>query len=246
MKYDAKIIKLTDIPQLLQGRHPDLTSDEHQQRILSAVHEASHTIAAMRLITGFVGSRAYIRVPRQSTPMPGMRGMAGKVECSAENWENVIVDFSGVAGSFISDDPNLKSVCAGDIYYGKEDLRNLSNTNDEKKILDLGHVLFLQALQIVVDNWEIIDLIATAMLIGARKDGGLEGKRFHRVVDLAQKAIDLPGFRREVCFPISPHLPGLLKVELYRLRRITQLEFPCYRYPNHQKQYRPGRSGRTL
>ena len=76
----------------------------------AVLHEASHLITALVLLTGRVDCRVFVRVSRQPTGMDRTRGVSGSVQSSAYGWENAIVDFAGIAAAFISDAPHKDRV----------------------------------------------------------------------------------------------------------------------------------------
>ena len=242
LKYDPTLITLTDTTEILQERHPDLTPNEHQDRILTALHEATHMVTAMHLPTGRVGFRAIVRVPRKPTKMDGCRGLSGKVQCSADGWEKAIVDFAGIAAAFISDDPHKNKVCGSDAHYGMETVSEFAGTNDKKTIRDVRRELVAKAFEIAVCYWEVIDLAATAMLLDARKDGGIVGKRFEAIKKLAHSALDQSnspsGYSREVSFSVPPVVSayvaakGILPSRILLLPRISNIV--DYGYPFQQ------------
>ncbi len=208
LKYDPTQIKLSGTTELLQERHPGLSSDEHQDRIFTALHEATHMITAMHLRTGWVGCHAIVRVPRKSTSMYGCRGITGKVQCGADGWESAVVDFAGIAAAFISGDPNINNVCRSDVHYGMETVCKFGDTSDDATLRDIRRELVAKAFQISVRYWEVIDLTATAILLDARKDGGIVGKRFETIKKLARSALDQSsspsGHDRDVSFSVPP------------------------------------------
>jgi hypothetical protein len=86
-------------------------------------------------------------------------------------------------------------------------------------------------------HWPVIDLMATAMLLEARKDGGLEGKRFDRIKALAREVMNTSGFQRDVFFPVPSRVTNFLKAKRSCPSRIAQLDRPrgYNGYPYHQK-----------
>ena len=81
--FDAKIvdqISLGYVPTILAGRHPHLSSMQHQERLSTAAHEASHFLIALLSRTTNFGPYAYVRVPGKTSKNGGKRGVNGSVQ----------------------------------------------------------------------------------------------------------------------------------------------------------------------
>lgn len=77
--FDAKIvdqISLGDIPTILSGRHPHLSSAQHQECMTVAAHESSHFLFALLSQTTNFGSYGYIRVLGKSLKYGGKKRRA--------------------------------------------------------------------------------------------------------------------------------------------------------------------------
>jgi hypothetical protein len=83
----------------------------------------------------------------------------------------------------------------------------LSVPNEKKIIHDVRRELVAKAFEIAVCYWEAIDLTATAMLLEARKNSGIVGKRFETINQLACCALDQSnspsGYHRDLSLPVS-------------------------------------------
>lgn len=183
-------------------------------------------VTAMLLPTGRVGSEAYISVPHIELPLLEYEGMFGMVACDAKYWEGVILDFAGIAASFITDDLLIKNICGHDYNHGMKAIRKYASEKRIKAVCDIRHELYYQAFQIVAANMEIIDLTTTAMLLDARYDGWLDTNQINHIEELVQDAMNSRGFHRDVLFPIPDKVTDYLKKDRSRPSRLVRLKLP--------------------
>jgi hypothetical protein len=172
-------------------------------------------VTTMYLPTGGVSVRAYIRVPRRSpySDMWGMKDRAGSVHCNADLWEGVIVDFAGIAASVISQGPDAKTVCAGDVYFGLETIRKLARTDQHSIIDGIRRELLALAYKITSNKLAVIDLTATAMLLASRRNG-----RLRKELGIA------PQLHCSARFTVRLRIPVPTKATDIQLSRTTQRE----------------------
>lgn len=179
--FDAKIVDQTslgDIPTILFGRHPHLTSAQHQERLSIAAHEASHLLVALMSRTVNFGPYAYVRVPGKSSKYGGKRGVNGSVPIGNLNTHKADMMVS-VAGSIFSGmvDPNNKIAIIND---QKDYDKRLSEYAKEKGISfemasdDFGQMVIDQTAFILVKHWPTIDWLATALLLNCSAYGDVK------------------------------------------------------------------------
>ncbi len=239
LEYDASSCLFRDVGMVLKKRYPWLSEEEHYDRQQAALHEASHLITSMVLSTGWVGWRVFIRVPGVSPGMHALRGVSGSVHCGAEAWENAIVDFAGCVAALVSDDPQKLHVARHDAVCGMETVHELVREAGSQTIYDVRWELLTEALRIVVTYWPVIDLVATSILLNARKGGGMSKKRFQVLQSMARaaitEAVSLPtGHPRKVMFPVPDAFCKLIKRRKKLPSRILQLPkkwYSDYGYP---------------
>lgn len=241
LKHDATDYTLRGTSEVLTERYPHLTAAEHADRRQTALHEASHLITAMVLRTGWVGCRAFVRVPRKPSGMDRTRGVSGSVQCGADGWERAIVCFAGIAAAFITNDPHKIVAGRHDAADGMTTVHEFVGTDDEQIIYEVRWELLTMALLVVTAYWPVINLIATAMLLNAQMGGGIVKRRFDALVVLAREAItetDKPpfGHPRNVSYPVPSAVSALIRKRVNLPSRILQLPLPTpgwldYGYP---------------
>ena len=179
--FDAKIvdqISLGDIPTILFGRHPRLTSAQHEERLSTAAHEASHFLVALLSRTTNFGPYAYVRVPGKSSKYGGKRGVNGSVPIGNLNTHKADMMVS-VAGSIFSGmvDPNNKIAIIND---QKDYYKRLSEYAKEKDISfemaadDFGQLVIDETAVTLVKYWPTIDWLATALLLNCSVNGDVK------------------------------------------------------------------------
>ena len=131
--FDAKIvdqISLGDIPTILSGRHPHLSSAQHQECMTVAAHETSHFLFALLSQTTNFGSYGYIRVLGKSLKYGGKKGVQGCVPIG--NLESHMADMMvSLAGSIFLGmvEPNNKIAIISDQKDYEERLSEYANEN---------------------------------------------------------------------------------------------------------------------
>ena len=179
--FDAKIvdqISLGTIPTILSGRHPHLSSAQHQERLAVAAHEASHFLIALLSCTTNFGSHAYVRVPGKTSKHGGKRGVSGSVPIGNLNSHKADMMVS-VAGSIFSGmvEPNNKIVINSD---QKDYDRRLSEYAKEMDISfemaaeGFGQMVIDETAATLVKYWPTIDWLATDLLLNCSINGDVK------------------------------------------------------------------------
>ena len=179
--FDAKIvdqISLGDIPTILSGRHPHLSSAQHQERLAVATHEAGHFLIALLSCTKNFGPNAYIRVPGKSSKHGGKHGVRGSVQIG--NLVNHKADMMvSVAGSITSGmiEPENEVVSDRD---HKDYAERLAEYANEKGISievaedEFGQIVIHETAAVIVQYWPTIDWLATALLLNCSANGDIK------------------------------------------------------------------------
>jgi hypothetical protein len=179
--FDAKIvdqISLGTIPTILSGRHPHLSSAQHQERLAVAAHEASHFLIALLSCTTNFGSHAYVRVPGKTSKHGGKRGVNGSVQIGNLNSHEGDMMVS-LAGSLFSGmvEPDNKIVSSCD---QKDYANRLAEYANEKGISievaedEFGQMVIDQTAAVIVQYWPTIDWLATALLLNCNANGDIK------------------------------------------------------------------------
>ena len=179
--FDAKIvdqISLGDIPTILSGRHPHLSSAQHQERLAIAAHESSHFLIALLSCTTNFGSHAYVRVPGKTSKHGGKRGVNGSVQIGNLNIHegDMMVSLAGsLFSGMVEPDNKIASSCDQKNYeerlseYAKE--QEISFEIAEDKI---GQTVTDMTAAVMVQYWPTIDWLATALLLNCSANGDIE------------------------------------------------------------------------
>jgi hypothetical protein len=163
------------------GKHPHLSSEQHEERRRTALHEAAHFVTGIHLGAGCWS--AYIRVPGRS-PRMSSRGRDGWVQISGISEEDDAV--VNIAAIFVEVTFNPKSWdtrAARDIY----DFDRWA----DKRQLSREYVFNLcdRALRIVVDHWPAIDGVAAAFLEFGYRDGIVPVRNCLRIADWVRSGL---------------------------------------------------------
>ena len=206
-------VALCEIYDFLAERHPGLSRDQHHGMIITAVHEASHLVAALVLETGTVWPEAYIRVPGRNSVSGGHRGIDGKVLAHGALWEDVIIELASLPAAKISLDPNAKRSCFVDKKSAMQKIRINCEyggvAHIEKQVF---RELTAQSVNLVVKHWPVIELAATEMLRVARKTGDIKNKAMSRVIEKTKNALSEPRYTQKLLFEVKPEFYRIVEV----------------------------------
>lgn len=156
-----------------------LKEEQHDELIFTAMHEAAHMVMAFA-VGGYVGHRAYIRIPKRRSKYPSSRSVLGSVRCGGyDNATEAMISLAGIIASFQSKDPNALQVTRGD----QRDYRELAGDMDRQK----QKALRRKAIELSLMHWTTIEASAKAMLRYCKKTGDLEGSIWE---EIKQYAID--------------------------------------------------------
>jgi hypothetical protein len=179
--FDAKIvdrISLGDVPTIVSGRHPHLSSAQHQERLAAAAHESIHFLIALLFRTTNFGSHAYIRVPGKSSKHGGKHGARGSVPIG--NLESHKADMMvSLAGSIVSGMVDPDNEIAGRCDQ-KDYAERLAEYANEKGISvevaedEFGQMVIDGTAATLVQYWPTIDWLATALLLNCSANGDIK------------------------------------------------------------------------
>ena len=179
--FDAKIvdqISLGDIPKNLSRRHPHLSSMQHQERLSTAAHEASHFLIALLSHTTNFGLYAYVRVPGKTSKNGGKRGVDGSVQIGNLNSHKADMMVS-VAGSLFSGIIEPKNEVVSDCDHRDYDKRLTEYAQEmdisfEMAAEGFGQMVIDETVATLVKYWHTIDWLATALLLSCSANGDIK------------------------------------------------------------------------
>ena len=179
--FDAKIvdqISLGDILKNLSRRHPHLSSMQHQERLSTAAHEASHFLIALLSHTTNFGPYAYVRVPGKTSKNGGKRGVNGSVQIGNLNSHKADMMVS-VAGSLFSGiiEPENEVVSDCDHRDYNKRLTEYAQEMDisfEMAAEGFGQMVIDETVATLVKYWHTIDWLATALLLSCSANGDIK------------------------------------------------------------------------
>lgn len=179
--FDAKTVEqilLGDIPTILSGRHPHLSSAQHQERLAVATHEASHFLIALLSGTTNFGLHAYVRVPGKASKYGGKRGVNGSILIGnlVSHKTDMMVSMAGsITSAIIEPDNEVVSDCDQKDYaerlaeYANEKSISIEVAEDE-----FGQMVIDETAAAIVQYWSTIDWLATALLLNCSANGDIK------------------------------------------------------------------------
>jgi hypothetical protein len=170
----------------LREKHKHLTDAQHHERILVAMHEICHLVAAIAL-GEWHGIRGYIRVKGRSSTHTQNRGVAGSVNCSGSGFNDAIVNYAGYCGSIIIEEWRAELVASDDIKNAKKVIKSMllsragNIAGDEVEALNQRYLN--EAMGLVLRHWPVIEKAAVAMLLSCNAKGDITGKKYQQLVE---------------------------------------------------------------
>lgn len=168
-------VSLGDTPMMLSARHSHLSDAQHEERLIGAAHEASHLLVALLSRTRNFGPHGYIRVPGKTSKYGGKRGVRGSIPIG--NLTNHKADMMvSVAGSLFSGmvEPENDIVVCQDRRDFEERLAEYAKENGisvEEAEEKVGQTVIDETAVILVQYWQTIDWLATALLLNCSAAG---------------------------------------------------------------------------
>lgn len=168
-------VPLGDTPKILSARHAHLSDAQHEERLVVAAHEASHLLVALLSRTANFGPHGYIRVPGKTSKHGGKRGVRGSIPIGNLNSHKTDMMVSA-AGSLFSRmvEPDNDIVVCQDRHDFEERLAEYAKENGicvELAEEKFGQTIIDETAVILVQYWQTIDWLATALLLNCSAAG---------------------------------------------------------------------------